>query len=180
MSLHLMFLLATSLNLNLGLPWLRIPKQNWQLLWKSVIIHPTHMNQQSDIFLNHGSPVRQRISTFVIFFIGDTLLWLLDISPFKHGASSLDLTSSLFHTLVTLVSIFSKYFPCVSEGFFFLSLYFFPYWLERRRRRLVLLLNQSESLVNVSPSSPPVIYPRWSHPLKAGISVCRTKKKSFR
>ena len=30
MSLHFMFLFATSFNLNLGLPWLRIPKQSWK------------------------------------------------------------------------------------------------------------------------------------------------------
>ena len=46
------------------------------------------------------------------------------------------------------------------------------------RGKARLLLNQNESHVNLSPLSPPVIYPRWSrHPLNVGIGLYRTSNE---
>ena len=77
-----MFLFATSLNLNLGLPWLRIPKQSWNynsclgsLLISILCTWPSHLRffliRKSTI---DGSPVRQRISTFVILSFHSTFI----------------------------------------------------------------------------------------------------------
>ena len=63
MSLLFTFLLVTSLNLNLGVPWLRILKQSWECNTWRWIIHPMHVTGQR-LPVNIAPPTRGEISIF--------------------------------------------------------------------------------------------------------------------
>ena len=77
-----MFLFATSLNLNLGLPWLRIPKQSWNynsclgsLLISILCTWPSHQRFFAiRISVIEISPVRQRFFTFAILSFHGTFI----------------------------------------------------------------------------------------------------------